>query len=299
MAELAPAQQVKKKRRGALHKLSKMLRGGGGSKQAAATGGAAAAASADEQAAQQQQHPQLRTKQRGNPAALTAPLGHSMLEQEASALQGQVLRERQQQGEMHHAAAAMRHQLQAAGPEPAQVPAAIWQQQQQQYADEQQQQQHTAAEEGGQYGWSAYSDGPFARQQQQHQGAPSPPHYEPAAPVERGPLHELRDNTNTPQQRQRPGSALSDCPPEAEGGARYYSYPDAAAAGYAAGLAEMQAEMQAAGGGLGTPGAGELAGMAGQVSWQQRSLHVMHSNALFDGAAAAAAHGGGGGPAAP
>ena len=273
-----------------------MLRGERSGKQAAAAGGAAAAAAGEQQAQQQQQ---LRGKQRGNPAALTAPLGHSMLEQEASALQGQVLRERQQEGEMRHAAAAMRqqHGVEAA---PAEVPDATWQhmeQQQQQHTQQQQeqqqeqwerrQQQHTAAEEGGQFNWAAYSDGPFARQQ--HQAAPSPPQYEPAAPVQRGPLHELRGNA--PQHpRQRPGSALSDCPPE--GGARYYSYPDAAAAGYAAGLADMQAEMGAAGGGLGTPGAGELAGMAAQISWQQRSLHVMHSNALFDGAAAAAAHGG-------
>jgi hypothetical protein len=269
---------VKKKRRGALHKLGKMLRGGSG-KQAVG----------EQQAQQQQAQQQQRGKQRGNPAA---PLGHSMLEQEASALQGQVLRERQQKGEMHHAAAAMRQQH-GAEPAPAEVPDATWQQMKQQHAQQQEQwerrqQQHTAAEEGGQFGWAAYDDGPFARQ---HQAAPSPPQYEPAAPVERGPLHELRGNAPQ-QQRQRPGSALSDCPPE--GGARYYSYPDAAAASYAAGLAEMQAEMEAAGAGLGTPGAGVLAGMAEQVSWQQRSLHVMHSNALFDGGAAAAAHGGGG-----
>lgn len=259
VAELAP--QGQKKRRGALHKLGKML--GGGKKGATPL----------------QQPLEGQPRPRPNPAALTAPLEHSMRQQEAAAMQAQLLSEQQGQAVAvpHDQQQPARHRYQqqaAAEPEPVAVPAAIRQHLQQQRQGEQRQQRRqthfTAAEEAEEQlvSWPEHPAWPPQQQQQQQQLTRQSPFESPV----RGALQELP----VPQQlvpRQRPASGLSDCPPE---GGRYL-YPDAAAAGYAAGLAALQAE------GFGTPGL-PVAGAAGgrEESWPDRRLHVMHSNLLFD-----------------
>ena len=238
-----------KKKRGALHKLGKMLRG------TKPAGGAAA----------YQQAPAQRG--RPNPAALTAPLEHSMREHEAVTLQAQLLQEQ--------AAAGMWHEQQAAEPQPAVVPAAIrqpvqrgehpqWQPQDLPVFDVQQP-QHAAHEQ--QMGWQQATAWPQQQREQQAAGLPRSPFQSPS----RGPLQEVP----LPQQARppRPSSGLSECPASPEAGGGQYYYPDAAAAGYAAGMAELHAQ------GLGTaPGGGDA---PRQESWQLRRLHVVHSNGLY------------------
>lgn len=259
VAELAPT--AHKKKRGALHKLGKMLRG---TKPAA---GAAAYAQAPPQ------------RGRPNPAALTAPLEHSMREKEAAALQAQLLQEQAAAGQEWHeqpAAVERWHEQQAAEPEPAAVPAAIrqpmqrggqpqWQPQDVPAFTLQQQQQH--AEHAQQLGWQQPAAWPQQQQREQQlaAGLPRSPFQSPT----RGPLQEVP----VPQQARppRPSSGLSECPASPEAG--LYYYPDAAAAGYAAAMAELQAQ------GLGpAPGGGDA---SRQESWQLRRLHVVHSNGLY------------------
>ena len=240
MAELAPA--AHKKRRGALHKLGKMLRGTK----------PAPGAAAYQQAAQGQGRP--------NPAALTAPLEHSMRQQEAAALQEQLLREQA-------VGAGQRYQQPAAEPELAAMPAAIRQPvprgQQPQLQQWQLQQRYAAEVQPQQLGWPDAAA--WHQHQQQQAGLPRSPFQSPT----RGPLQEL-----PPQQqaRPRPSSGLSECPASPEAGGGHYYYPEAAAAGYAAGMADLQAE------GLGLAPGGDA---AQEQSWQLRRLHVMHSNGLY------------------
>lgn len=291
MAELVPPQQHKK-RRGALHKLSKMLLGG------KPAGAAYTQQGREEAAAQAHLPPQPR--RRPNPAALTAPLEHSMRQREAAELQGRVLQEQAQHlGE---------------APEPEAVPAAIRQHLQQQHlqppAGQQQegdaalprarrQQLLTAAEEEQPMAplepdadWGEQLM-PQHQQQRQHPALPRSPFdvakLGPAAAGRggRGPLQELHWQEQAapvqppPQQQRapRPSSGLSE--PEAAP----YAYPDAAAAGYAAGLAALEAEAlaeQAAGGaGAGAAAAATMQAMKSE-SWDLRRLHVVHSNALYE-----------------
>ena len=116
---------------------------------------------------------------------------------------------------------------------------------------------------------------PALREQQQWQqeGATRCP------AASRAPLQELNQ---LQQQQQRPGSGLSDCPPEGSG--ERYAYPEVAAAGYAAGLAAAQLEEFHDGEDAEAAAGDGSSALAAQESWrwQQRRLHVMHSNALFD-----------------
>jgi hypothetical protein len=326
VAELAPA-QPKKKKKGALHKLGKMLRGGPKPTPLAPPG-----------------PPGAGRQPRPNPAALTAPLEHSMRQQEAAALQEQLLRE---QVEAQQAEEAQRRQQEAerlpippmrqqqheaqpfageqpldgrgaAPPEPAAAPdfnlRHMQQQQQQQWGKEAgweagrrhllfiaaQEPPHVAGAEELPHLLSAEEQLRLAEAEQQLRfmfagegeggrqwyGAPGwdavpNPLYDAQPAAGPGPLQELVSNLPPPghaqhQQAARPGSAaLSDCPPD---GARY-RYPELAEAGYAAGLAAAAAEgipVLAAGGAM---AADALTNKP--VSWQQKRLHVVHSNVLF------------------
>lgn len=256
MAELAPSTQQQHKKRGALHKLGKMLRGGKPAPPAAA--GAIAA-------------PRQR---KPDPAALTAPLEHSMRAREAAALQAQLLSE-----QLGMPVAAEQHQE----PQPAAVPPAIRQhvqqqqyvqQQQQQYAAQQQyvqqQQRYAAAEAEEELQPQGWPGDPVWAEQWGQQPLRASPLQSPVA-AGRGPLQQVQQQ----QAQVRPGSGLS-CPASPD---RQYAYPADAAAGYAAGLAEAQAE------GLGVVGGAAAAagGPPRQESWDLRRLHVVHSNQLYQG----------------
>jgi hypothetical protein len=197
-----------------------------------------------------------------------------MRQAEAAALQAQVLQER--------ARAPLEAPQQAAGRQQWRLEAQVAEgsQQQQEWTVGQQQQQQ---QELDQFPWLAGHGWEEQQEQQFEWGAGAVPQAvaqpAPQAGV-RGPLQEVHSNLPPPshhQQRQhqvRPGSAaLSDCPADVG----RYSYPDVAEAGYAAGLAAAAAE--------GAPGLAvdTAAGAASDkmTRWQQRRLHVVHSNALF------------------
>ncbi|KAL4436509.1 hypothetical protein ABPG75_003648 [Micractinium tetrahymenae] len=325
---------AQKKKRGALHKLGKMLRGGGKSSRQSSAGAEAAAAAVAAGGG-------LPPRPRPNPGALTAPLGHSMREQEAAALQGRLLRERREQEE----AAVLQRLDSAASAGPSRRPSGLRPamqerkeqrdgqpaaQAEQQDAVPGRQQLFSAAEDAAEGGrWSDYTAAWVQQQAQQaqeeqQQQAQHAVHREESAAA---------GACWAPAQRQRPGSGLSDVPLDgasyaaagpvgyaldsprrqrrpssggseapAEGGA--YQYPDAAAAGYAAGLAAVEAEGLGPGQGpahpppeaLHTPlaspvrwhrGIGAAAEGLGRSpspspSWQQRDLHVV-LNELYDG----------------
>lgn len=332
VAELAPA-QPKKKKKGALHKLGKMLRGGPKPTPLAPLA-----------------PPGAGRQPRANPAALTAPLEHSMRQQEAAALQEQLLREQVEAQQAQQAEEAQlrrqeaerlpilpmrqrQHEAQlaqpfageqpldgrgAAPPEPAAEPdfnlRHTQQQQQQQWGKEagweagrrhlhftaaqepphvegaeelphllSAEEQLRLAEAEQQLRFMFAGEGEGGRQWYGATGWDAVPNplYDAQPAAGHGPLQELVSNLPPPgqaqhQQAARPGSAaLSDCPPD---GARY-RYPQSAEAGYAAGLAAAAAEgipVLAAGGAV---AANALVNKP--VSWQQKRLHVVHSNVLF------------------
>ncbi len=308
---------AQKKKRGALHKLGKMLRGGGkGSKQppaGAATAAVAAAAAGSG----------LPPRPRPNPGALTAPLGHSMREHEASALQERLLRERR--GQEEHAVLPRLDSGASSGPRRA-LPAMQEQKEQGGRHVPQleqpdpslglQQPLSAAVDAAGGEGWSDYTAA-WVQQQQRAQRAQR--HEEQAAVVvERAPAQQQRPGSglsdvplggatyaaaakpggrlDSPRRQQRPRSGLSEAPVEAHS----YLFPDAAAAGYAAGLAAAEAEGLAASHPavevLHTPMAAPVRWHQGidaaaeglgrspspSPSWQQRDLHVV-LNSLFEG----------------
>lgn len=260
----------------------------------------------------------LPPRPRLNPGALTAPLGHSMREHEASALQERLLRERR--GQEEHAALPRLDSGASSGPRRA-LPA-MQEQQEQEGRHEQRnpslglQQQLPAAEDAaGGGGWSDYTAA-WVQQQQRAQRAQR--HGEQAAVVvERAPAQQQRPGSgmsdvpldgatyaaaakpggrlDSPRRQQRPRSGLSEAPIEAHS----YLFPDAAAAGYAAGLAAAEAEGLAAAHPavevLHTPMAAPVRWHQGidaaeglgrspspSPSWQQRDLHVV-LNSLFEG----------------